>query len=215
MTDTYPVSAGQLDAVARTIAFTDDGGDTVNTVQSLRQEYPTDAADLWDAVTTADRIARWFAPVSGDLRLGGRYQVEGNAGGTIETCDAPNSFSATWEFGGAVTRIAVRVEALAEDRAALTLEHSGDTPREFWDQFGPGATGVGWDLGMLGLSLYITTGTPRPAEADTWGMTDDAQAFMRDASARWGDAAIAAGADAEGARAAASRTAAFYTGAPA
>src|SRR3546814_4343737 len=29
--------------------------------------YPTDQADLWDAVTNPDRIPRWFLPVSGEL----------------------------------------------------------------------------------------------------------------------------------------------------
>ena len=27
--------------------------------------------DVWDACTTAERIGRWFLPVTGDLRLGG------------------------------------------------------------------------------------------------------------------------------------------------
>ena len=49
---------------------------------TLTRSYATPVADLWDAVTNGERIPRWFAPVSGELRLGGRYQVEGNAGGT-------------------------------------------------------------------------------------------------------------------------------------
>ena len=51
-----------------------------------RRIYPADQADLWDALTNADRIPRWFLPVSGDLRVGGRYQLEGNAGGVVERC---------------------------------------------------------------------------------------------------------------------------------
>lgn len=35
------------------------------------QTYPTTPADLWAAVTRPDRLARWFAPVTGDLRDGG------------------------------------------------------------------------------------------------------------------------------------------------
>src|SRR6478735_2676108 len=65
--------------------------------------YNTDAADLWNALTDPKRIPRWFLPVSGDLKLGGRYQFEGNAGGTIERCDPPRSVDATWEFGGDVS----------------------------------------------------------------------------------------------------------------
>ena len=39
------------------------------------QKKPVENRDLWEALTSAERIPRWFAPVSGDLRLGGRFQV--------------------------------------------------------------------------------------------------------------------------------------------
>ena len=58
-------------------------------VSSIAQTYPTPIEDLWDACTNAERIPRWFLPISGDLRVGGRYQLEGNASGTVQTCDAP------------------------------------------------------------------------------------------------------------------------------
>ena len=50
---------------------------------TVSQAYNATVADLWDACTNPERIARWFLPISGDLRLGGRYQFEGNAGGII------------------------------------------------------------------------------------------------------------------------------------
>ena len=43
--------------------------------------------DVWDALTNPERIGRWFLPISGDYRLGGRYQFEGNAGGEIVACE--------------------------------------------------------------------------------------------------------------------------------
>jgi uncharacterized protein YndB with AHSA1/START domain len=49
--------------------------------------FDTDSTDLWDALTNPERIAPWFSPVSGDLRLGGTYQIEGNASGTITACE--------------------------------------------------------------------------------------------------------------------------------
>ena len=33
--------------------------------------YDTDVDDLWQACTTPERLARWIAEVSGDLRVGG------------------------------------------------------------------------------------------------------------------------------------------------
>ena len=53
--------------------------------------YDTPPEDLWDACTDPERIARWFLPISGDLRPGGRYELEGNASGTIERCEPPTA----------------------------------------------------------------------------------------------------------------------------
>lgn len=202
---------GQLDAVERALALVEDG-DTVHSTATISQRYSTDVSDLWDAITTADRLARWFGEVTGDLRVGGHYQVTGNASGTIRTCDAPHSFTATWEMFGAVTTITVTVRA-EDDGARLTLQHTGAVPAEIWSRFGPGGTGIGWDLGMLGLAHHLRTGGDTPAEQTAWGRSDDAKAFMAGSSRRWADVAIAAGTAEADARAAEERTTAFFTGA--
>ncbi len=49
-----------------------------------RRWYAAERLDVWDAITNAERLPRWFLPVSGDLAVGGRYQLEGNASGVIE-----------------------------------------------------------------------------------------------------------------------------------
>ena len=72
----------QIDAVERGVETTQRDGEEVR-VQRLAQVYPATIDDVWDAVTSADRIPRWFLPISGDLRLGGRYQLEQNAGGEV------------------------------------------------------------------------------------------------------------------------------------
>ena len=79
-----------------------------------RRTYPTDQADLWDALTNAERIPRWFLPVSGDLSVGGRYQLEGNAGGTIERCEEPESFAVTWEYGQMLSWLEVTLTPAAD-----------------------------------------------------------------------------------------------------
>src|SRR4029453_4607335 len=68
-------------------------------VVTLTRSYPTDAEDVWDAITTPERGARWFLPVRGDLRLGGSYQLEGNAGGRIRACEPPRRLQLTWNMG--------------------------------------------------------------------------------------------------------------------
>src|ERR671917_317806 len=98
-----------IGAVTREVADREYEGKPAKVVVAKRT-YDTTPGDLWDALTNAERIPRWFLPISGDLRLGGRYQLKGNAGGTIETCDPPRSFSATWEFNGGMSWLTVTLD---------------------------------------------------------------------------------------------------------
>ncbi|PZF79481.1 SRPBCC family protein [Jiangella anatolica] len=188
---------------------------------TISQTYPAELEDVWDAVTNQERIPRWFSPVSGELKLGGRYQVEGNAGGTIERCDPPKSFAATWEFNGQVSWIEVRLAPEGDERTRFELEHialESDEGLAFWELYGPGAVGLGWDLAFIGLALHFASGGEQvdPKAVEAWTMSDDGKQFIGLASEKWRDANVEAGfATPEGAKASADRTTAFYTGAEA
>jgi uncharacterized protein YndB with AHSA1/START domain len=182
---------------------------------TISQTYDASVDDVWDACTNPERIPRWFLPVSGDLRLGGRYQLEGNASGQIERCDPPKSFAATWEYGGEVSWIEVRLSAAGADRTRFELEHTAHVDDERWTEYGPGAVGVGWDLGLIGLAIHLSSGRAvDPQQSAAWAGSDEGTAFMSMSSRLWGDASVAAGTDEAAARAAADRTTAFYTAAP-
>ncbi|GAA2573639.1 SRPBCC family protein [Pseudonocardia hydrocarbonoxydans] len=178
-------------------------------VATIARTYPTGIEDLWDACTTAERLARWFLPVTGDLRVGGRYQLEGNASGTVEHCEAPHRFVATWEFAGGVSRITVTLSAVDADRTRLELEHAGDVPEDFWDTYGPGATGIGWDLGLLGLARHLDDPAARIDEA-AFGASEEGRRFITESGEGWYAAAVASGLDARAQREAADRSIAFY-----
>ncbi|HEX6577854.1 MAG TPA: SRPBCC family protein [Jiangellaceae bacterium] len=179
-----------------------------------RRRYVAERLDVWDALTDAERIPRWFLPVSGDLAVGGRYQLEGNAGGVIESCEQPESFVVTWEFGGMASWLRVH---LSEDDGGTTLElvHEAHVDPDLWAQFGPGAVGVGWDLALFGLDQHLASGaTVDPAEAATWLVSPEGVEFAQLCSEGWAQAAIGDGDEPEQARAAAERTVAFYTTPP-
>ncbi|PSK97764.1 uncharacterized protein YndB with AHSA1/START domain [Murinocardiopsis flavida] len=182
----------------------------------LRRHYAADVADVWDACTDPKRIGRWFLPVEGDLRPGGSYQLDGNAGGDILRCEPPRLLKVTWVFGedpgeSDVSEVEVRLTADGEG-TLFELEHTGVVPPEMWAEFGPGATGVGWDLGLLGLAWHLADG--RTADPDTWAGTPEGREFVTASSRAWGAAHRAAGADAETADTAARKTAAFYAPEP-
>ncbi|MFD0686166.1 SRPBCC family protein [Actinomadura fibrosa] len=201
---------GQINAVRRRVGDRVLEAGTARTV-TVSQTYGTTAEDLWDACTNPERIRRWFLPVTGDLRVGGRYQLEGNAGGTVETCDPPKGFTATWEFGGQTSWIEVRVTPEADDRARFELEHIALVD-DHWEQFGPGAVGIGWDMGLLGLALHLSSDAGKPDLGPEWQESDEAKEFMRQSNEGWYEADVAAGAEPGEARTRADNTIAAYTG---
>jgi hypothetical protein len=84
-----------------------------------------------------------------------------------------------------------------------------------WEQFGPGAVGVGWDLSLLGLGLHLESGaTMDPVEVEAWSVSEAGKNFLGGASDGWCEAAIEDGADPAAARAAADQVTAFFTTAP-
>jgi uncharacterized protein YndB with AHSA1/START domain len=202
----------QIGAVTRQVNSLDYEGKAARSVV-IAQTYKTSVEDLWDAVTTAERIPRWLMPITGELKLGGRYQLVGNAGGTILVCDKPRFLKVTWEYGGKVSWVTATIEEVPDGSARLTVEHVAH-PDEHWTRFGPGAVGIGWDLMVLGLATHIATGASNvPEEGMTWMMSDGGKAFMRESNDAWCDADIAAGESPDVAKAAAERTLAAYTGA--
>jgi uncharacterized protein YndB with AHSA1/START domain len=204
----------QLSTVRRQVGGrTFEAGDAQ--VVTVSQTYDAPADDVWDACTNPERIPRWFLPVTGDLRPGGHYRLEGNAGGTIERCDPPKGFAATWEFGGEVSRIEVSVTAEPGGGTRFTLEHIAHVDDERWAEFGPGAVGVGWDMTLLGLATHLSSEAARDqARTAAWAASDEGRRFVSLSSRHWCEANIAAGADEAAARAAADRTTAAYGGAP-
>lgn len=209
----------QASMVVRQVVDVTHAGQPCRAVVASRA-YPTGIDDLWNAITDKARIPRWFAPVEGDLQLGGKYQIKGNAGGTVTACEPPKSFALTWEFGGGMSWVEVELAEADAGSTHLTLKHIApldEKSEEFWDRFGPGAVGVGWDLSLLGLAWHLETGEAvqeRFAE-ESWPPSEEGQAFVGQSCDSWAAASIAYGTDGVAARRAATATTAFFTGVPA
>jgi uncharacterized protein YndB with AHSA1/START domain len=182
---------------------------------TISRVYGTSLEDLWDACTNPERIPRWFLPVSGDLKVGGRFDIEGNASGAIEQCEPPRSFNATWEFGGATSWIELRLTPEQDGRTRFALDHIAHIEDEIWSQYGPGAVGVGWDGAIMGLTLHLAGAErPEPEALLAWQTSEEGRRFNTLSSERWVEASVAAGTDAAEARAAGARTTDAYTGEP-
>jgi uncharacterized protein YndB with AHSA1/START domain len=145
--------ASQLEAIHRQVEQqlpADGSGEVVSVL--LRRSYDAPVGDVWDAVTQPDRIKRWFMPISGELRVGGSFQLEGNAGGEILSCEPPRLLKVS--FGGPASIVELRLTPDGDSDTVLELEHT--VPIEM-AQSGAGAlyVGPGWDGALLGLGLFL------------------------------------------------------------
>ncbi len=170
----------------------------------------TTIEELWDALTSRRRVSRWFLPVTGRLQLGGRFQLEGNASGVITVCEYQSGLAFTWEFSGDVSW--VRIKLVADGTTSrMELSHKA-LVTDHWNIYGPGATGVGWELGLLGLATHLRQPNLPAPDAEDFATSKCGRALIEAASRGWKRAAVAAGTDPKLARVAARRTTAFYTG---
>src|SRR5690242_16423477 len=117
----------EINAVHREVGrreFPSGAGRTV----VLRRTYDAPIEDVWDAVTNPERLNRWFLPVTGDFRLGGKYQLEGNAGGEILRCEPPRLLAVTWIFGdpeqAGASEVEVRLASGTDGDTVFELVHA-------------------------------------------------------------------------------------------
>jgi uncharacterized protein YndB with AHSA1/START domain len=143
--------AEQIGAISREVTQQrTESGETV--AVTLQRRYPADQADVWEAITNPERVRRWFLPITGDLREGGNFQLEGNANGDIMTCEAPRHLVVTFGHQSSIVEVLLSGDG---DHTLLTLTHS--VPVELaGTTAGALYVGPGWDGALLGLALYLT-----------------------------------------------------------
>jgi uncharacterized protein YndB with AHSA1/START domain len=123
--------------------------------------YDSDIDDVWEACTNPERLARWIAKVSGDLRVGGSFHAVFTstwAGpGRVDACEKPHHLLLTTQPG---TTDEAQIEAwLTEEGSGtrLVVEERG-LPLDSIHFHG-----AGWQAHLedLGRSLLRDAG-PRP-----------------------------------------------------
>ena len=120
----------------------------------LRRSYDAEIDDVWSALTDPERVRRWFLPLTGDLRVGGTFNLEGNAGGDILDCQPPGLLRVT--FGGPTSIVELRLTPDAERDGATVLELDHSVPLAMaGSAAGALYVGPGWDGAVMGLGLFL------------------------------------------------------------
>ena len=124
------------------------------------REYATDAADLWEALTTPDRLARWLAPASGELRLGGEVLVHFDddvAWFVVRECEPPSALAVEWVHDDDhSTTVTVAIEVLDGERCRLVLDHDGLTAAQAPEY------AAGWHAHLDGMGAMLED-SPAPS----------------------------------------------------
>jgi uncharacterized protein YndB with AHSA1/START domain len=114
--------------------------------------YATGIDDLWQAITTPERLARWMVDLTGEFRLGGTWAVvpEGDAPswatGAVTACDAPRSFTTTWHaVEEDPTEVVVTLEEV-EGGTRMRLVHTGIRSIFY---------GAGWQTYLERLAAHV------------------------------------------------------------
>jgi len=95
----------------------------------VEDAYDTDIEDLWEACTNPERLARWIADVSGELRVDGIFHASFTSSwsgpGRVDGCEPPRHLLLTMEAG---TEDETQIEAWLTpegDRTRLVVEERG------------------------------------------------------------------------------------------
>ncbi|HWG85428.1 MAG TPA: SRPBCC family protein [Deinococcales bacterium] len=168
----------EVAAIRRNVAIRQGREQELVAVLASR-EFAAPASTLWDAITNPGQLGHWFLPVSGDLRVGGKFQTEGNAGGEILACDAPTRLEVTW--GDASSTVELRLNENA-GTTRLELEHA--VPLAF-ARNGAGAlfVGPGWDGALAALNAYLRG--EAPADPTAAASSLETQRFNKEALHAW------------------------------
>lgn len=150
--------------VESTITAADGGCDILFT-----EVYATGIDDLWDAITTPERLSRWMADYRGDYRLGRRWGALASSGevwcvGEVVACEPPRAFTTTWtHHDEPTTTIDVTLDEV-DGGTRLTLSH-----RAIVD---PGY-GPGWHSYLERLARYLATPDGDHRGDGTWNTRYD------------------------------------------
>jgi uncharacterized protein YndB with AHSA1/START domain len=143
----------------------------------FRREYHASIEDVWDACTDPERLRRWYAPVEGDLRVGGTF-TQGDFGtGRITRCQAPRLLTVALGGGDpAPDEIELRLTPGESGTTVLEFEHATtiDT-HEIGGQIFDAVYCMGGGYGprLVTLDRYLRCELPADTDPTTLHLRDD------------------------------------------
>jgi uncharacterized protein YndB with AHSA1/START domain len=144
---------------------------------TFRRTYDADIADVWDACTNPERLARWYQPVQGDLRVGGEFTQGEMGGGRIVACEAPRLLRLALGPGDpSPDQLELRLSPGADGTTVLDVEHattldSHEIGGQMYDAVY--CMGGGYGPRMLALDMYLHDALPADLDVTQMHMREE------------------------------------------
>ena len=155
----------------------------------IRMTIQAPAGKVWSAVTSAEHLARWYAPVTGNFQPGGTVTVGEFAACEILACDPPRSFRATWSHPGRpVDEIELRLTPEGDDTTHLEFSHAMVPKLVEWEgqMLDPlPDVGANWEFSLGYLPPFLRGELPKGNAVDWFQHTPAVQAEMDRCNGAW------------------------------
>jgi uncharacterized protein YndB with AHSA1/START domain len=142
----------------------------------LGRRFDAPIEKVWEAVTTPNRIDRYFLPVAIDTDAG-TYAFQGQASGKILACDAPTMVRVEWlpPDRDTADQVELRLSADGPDATWFELEHASIADVFHTDLSGEKfSPAIGWEAPLHYLGEYLRGVLPdRPSME--WYVFDEAE----------------------------------------
>ena len=131
----------------------------------MEDVFDTDVADLWSALVDPDRLSRWIAEVTGDLRPGGQFHARFTSSwdgpGRVDVCEPHRRLLATMNPGGDDETVIEAILADEDGRTRLVIEERGFPLDDV------AVYGAGWQAHVEDLAAYLA-GREAGSWSDRW-----------------------------------------------
>lgn len=135
-------------------------------VLEYQETYSTDPADLWQAITTPERLSRWVADYRGEFGLGKTWTAHEEDGtewckGTVEVCEPGKRLVTSWHaIEEEPSTLEVTLSpALDGNGTVMTLRHDGIQSIFY---------GAGWQTYLERLAPHLASPEAMLADEAAW-----------------------------------------------
>jgi uncharacterized protein YndB with AHSA1/START domain len=127
------------------------------------RQYSTSRADVWSAITEADRTARWSFRAEMEPRVGGALRFDlgehGEGAGTLLAWDEPSVLEYEWGEPGSTWRVRFELSDDGDGGTVLTFDHLLPDPRD-------PSFAAGWHWHLDRLDVHLAGDTPADVVSD-------------------------------------------------